>query len=160
MLCIRGSPICKTFCPPIKKKLKNSENSRFLKTNDPNCLKLGTVEFVFLLLIIPECILLLLNAFCWIPKTYGAQFSNSSKHNCNVKQLHTDNEKRLNKISWHQETFKNIYYLNGPFSPKPRRQKVNKKSRIQDTKHLSTDADSSTDTTVGWNKNTPEPIFF
>ena len=27
---------------------------------------------------------------------------------------------------------------------------VIKKSRIRDTKHLSTDADSSTDTTVGW----------
>ena len=28
------------------------------------------------------------------------------------------------------------------------------KSRIRETKHLSTDADSSTDTTVGWTKNT------
>ena len=35
-----------------------------------------------------------------------------------------------------------------------------KKSRIRETKHLSTDADSSTDTTVGWNKNTPKSIFF
>ena len=34
------------------------------------------------------------------------------------------------------------------------------KSRIRETKHLSTDADSSTDTTVGWNKNTPKPNFF
>ena len=34
------------------------------------------------------------------------------------------------------------------------------KSRIQDTKHLSTDADSGTDTTVGWTKNTPKPNFF
>ena len=32
-----------------------------------------------------------------------------------------------------------------------------KKSRIQETKHLSTDADSSTDTTVGWTKNTKKP---
>ena len=35
-----------------------------------------------------------------------------------------------------------------------------KKSRIRETKHLSTDADSSTDTTVGWTKNTQKPIFF
>ena len=35
-----------------------------------------------------------------------------------------------------------------------------KKSRIRDTKYLSTDADSSTDTTVGWTKNTQKPNFF
>ena len=35
----------------------------------------------------------------------------------------------------------------------------NKKSRIRETKHLSTDADSSTDTTVGWTKNTRKPNF-
>ena len=35
-----------------------------------------------------------------------------------------------------------------------------KKSRIPETKHLSTDADSSTDTTVGWTKNTRKPNFF
>ena len=35
-----------------------------------------------------------------------------------------------------------------------------KKFRIQETKNLSTDADSSTDTTVGWTKNTQKPIFF
>ena len=35
-----------------------------------------------------------------------------------------------------------------------------KKPRILETKHLSTDADSSTDTTVGWTKNTPKPNFF
>ena len=35
-----------------------------------------------------------------------------------------------------------------------------KKSRIRETKHLSTDADSSTDTTVGWTKNTQKQIFF
>ena len=34
------------------------------------------------------------------------------------------------------------------------------KSRIRETKHLSTDADSSTDTTVGWTKNTQKPDFF
>ena len=33
------------------------------------------------------------------------------------------------------------------------------KSRIQETKHLSTDADSSTDTTVGWTKNIQKPKF-
>ena len=35
-----------------------------------------------------------------------------------------------------------------------------KKSRIRETKHLLTDADSSTDTTVRWTKNTPKPDFF
>ena len=34
------------------------------------------------------------------------------------------------------------------------------KCRIRETKHLSTDADSSTDTTVGWTKNTQKPNFF
>ena len=29
-----------------------------------------------------------------------------------------------------------------------------------ETKHLSTDADSSTNTTVGWTKNTQKPDFF
>ena len=33
------------------------------------------------------------------------------------------------------------------------------KSRIRETKHLSTDADSSIDTTVGWTKNTQKPKF-
>ena len=32
-----------------------------------------------------------------------------------------------------------------------------KKSHIRETKHLLTDADSSTDTTVGWTKNTRKP---
>ena len=35
-----------------------------------------------------------------------------------------------------------------------------KKSRIRETKNLSTDADSSTDTTVGWTKNSRKPNFF
>ena len=34
------------------------------------------------------------------------------------------------------------------------------KSRIWETKHFSTDADSSTNTTVGWTKNTRKPFFF
>ena len=34
-----------------------------------------------------------------------------------------------------------------------------KKSRVRETKHLSTDADSSTDTTVGWTKNTQKTEF-
>ena len=33
------------------------------------------------------------------------------------------------------------------------------KSRIRETKHLSTDADSSTDAIGGWTKNTPKPNF-
>ena len=37
---------------------------------------------------------------------------------------------------------------------------LKKKSRIRETKHLSTNADSSTDTTVGWTKNNRKPIFF
>ena len=54
-------------------------------------------------------------------------------------------------------------------NPKWRRKKTNqklgillnhtKKSRIRETKHLSTDADSSTDNTVGWTKNTQKPNF-
>ena len=36
----------------------------------------------------------------------------------------------------------------------------NEKSCIRETKYLSTDADSSTDTTVGWTKNTPKPKIF
>ena len=35
-----------------------------------------------------------------------------------------------------------------------------KKSRIRETKHLSTDADSSTDAMGGWTKNTQKPDFF
>ena len=34
------------------------------------------------------------------------------------------------------------------------------KSHIWETKHLSTDADSSTDAMGGWTKNTPKPDFF
>ena len=34
------------------------------------------------------------------------------------------------------------------------------KSRIRETKHLSTNADSSTDITVGWTKITQKPNFF
>ena len=35
-----------------------------------------------------------------------------------------------------------------------------KKSRIRETKHLSTNADISTDTTVGWTKQYPKTLFF
>ena len=41
---------------------------------------------------------------------------------------------------------------------RPNTTKYALKSRIRETKHLSTDADSSTDTTVGWTKNTKNPI--
>ena len=37
---------------------------------------------------------------------------------------------------------------------------LKQKSRIQETKHLSTDADSSTDAIGGLTKNTPKPDFF
>ena len=36
---------------------------------------------------------------------------------------------------------------------------IPKESRIRETKHLLTNADSSTDTTVGWTKNTQKPNF-
>ena len=42
-------------------------------------------------------------------------------------------------------------------SAKQKNQVALEKSRIQETKHLSTDADTSTDTTVGWTKNTQKP---
>ena len=35
--------------------------------------------------------------------------------------------------------------------------RTDKKSRIRETLNLSTDADRSTDTTVGWTKNTQKP---
>ena len=35
-----------------------------------------------------------------------------------------------------------------------------KKARIQETKHLSTNGDRTTNTTVGWTKNTQKPKFF
>ena len=35
-----------------------------------------------------------------------------------------------------------------------------KKSRIRETKQLSTDADNNTDNIVGGTKNTPNPDFF
>ena len=41
-----------------------------------------------------------------------------------------------------------------------RKGSIKKKSSIRETKNLSTDADSSTDTTVGWTKNTQKPNFF
>ena len=37
---------------------------------------------------------------------------------------------------------------------------MRKKSRIRETKHLSTDAYSSTDAIGRWTKNTKKPIFF
>ena len=39
-------------------------------------------------------------------------------------------------------------------------QKLPLKSRIQETKHLSTDADSSTEAIGRWTKNTSKPDFF
>ena len=44
-------------------------------------------------------------------------------------------------------------------APPPSKHKI-KKSRIRETKHLLTDADSSTDAIGGWTKNTPKPDFF
>ena len=42
----------------------------------------------------------------------------------------------------------------------PKLTHLKKKSRLRETKHLSTDADSSTDAIGGWTKNTPKPDFF
>ena len=42
---------------------------------------------------------------------------------------------------------------------RPKIYQSQKKSRIRETKHLSTNADSSTNTIVGWTKNTPKPFF-
>ena len=42
-------------------------------------------------------------------------------------------------------------------SAKHHNQCIFKKSRIRETKHLSTDVDSSTDAIGGWTKNTPKP---
>ena len=39
-------------------------------------------------------------------------------------------------------------------------QTLQKKSSIREKNQLLTNADSSTDTTVGWTKNTPKPDFF
>ena len=39
-------------------------------------------------------------------------------------------------------------------------QPLHKKSRIRETKHLSTDADSGTDAIGGWTKNNQKPDFF
>ena len=39
-------------------------------------------------------------------------------------------------------------------------QVLKKKSHKGETNNLSTDADNSTDTTVGWTKNNPKPFFF
>ena len=38
--------------------------------------------------------------------------------------------------------------------------KAIKKSPIRETKHILTDANSTTNTTVGWTKNTQKPDFF
>ena len=46
------------------------------------------------------------------------------------------------------------------FDMSEKKHQYQKKSRIRETKHFSTDADSSTDTTVGWTKNTPKPTCF
>ena len=54
--------------------------------------------------------------------------------------------------------FEDNFTFLGPWGGGPRM--WIKKSRIRETKHLSTDADSSTDTTVGWTKNSRKPNFF
>jgi hypothetical protein len=41
-----------------------------------------------------------------------------------------------------------------------RKERKEKKTRIRETKHLLTDADSSTDAIGGWTKNNPKIRFF
>ena len=62
---------------------------------------------------------------------------------CNGESLHAANRKICKKAS-----------------QKYRVEPHSKNSRIRETKHLSTDADSSTDAIGGWTKNTPKPDFF
>ena len=62
----------------------------------------------------------------------------------------------MTKIKREEKKWINLITEQHIFTPKV----LHKKSRIRETKHLSTDADSSTDTTVGWTKNTQKPIFF
>ena len=50
-----------------------------------------------------------------------------------------------------------IVFYEQPLIKKTKKTISLKKSRIRETKHLSTGADSSTDTTVGWTKNTRKP---
>ena len=60
---------------------------------------------------------------------------------------------------WEMRWYRTVYFQSicesVSESPPPQ-----KKSQVRETKHLSTDADSSTNTTVGWTKNTQKPNFF
>ena len=53
----------------------------------------------------------LTNFFVYL-KTYGSQFSNDVDQNCNVKHLHWDNEQRLKKRVWQQQTVQYHFFLN------------------------------------------------
>ena len=57
------------------------------------------------------------------------------------------------------KTWKVGLIINQSLHLTPLQLQVEKKSRIRETKHLLTDADSSTDTTIGWTKKTQKPKF-
>ena len=59
--------------------------------------------------------------------------------------------KKMSKMVKKSENIKNL---------KKSQKILLKKSRIWETKHLSTNADSSTDAIGGWTKNTPKPLKY
>ena len=65
----------------------------------------------------------------------------------------TSKSEQTNKQT-HTHMDKSTYRMHRPRGP------MLWKSGIRETKNLSTDADSSTDTTVGWTKNTQKSNFF
>ena len=60
----------------------------------------------------------------------------------------------LGNISWNKSYWNDFSLLVNV------REGIEKKSRILETKHLSTNVDSSDDAIGGWTKNTPKPDFF
>ena len=59
------------------------------------------------------------------------------------------------KLNWHLQLKPTFLLLQTYFQAI-----ILEKSRIRETKHLSTDAHSSTDAIGGWTKNTQNPDFF
>ena len=62
---------------------------------------------------------------------------------------------------FYSKAFQYLCYKNVFLDENPKTRLTDiKKSRIRETKHLSTYVDSSTNAIGGWTKNTPKPIFF
>ena len=83
----------------------------------------------------------------------------STKNSCNIstQENHTIFKKNhATPLQKYQATSKQNMQ---PLHTKKSRNISTKQFRIRETKHLSTDADSSTDTIVGWTKITPKPFF-